>query len=171
LPTKKVTRRGEDLRGQITGEDYFPLLLIPILFIISKGLKLKRGLPSPPPPHTHLCGSSSNAFESFFLFSFTLPFIFGVVGLPPSHILGQGDDHPPHERISLRIHPRPYNMSAAGVKKAEIDTIKQKKPEWTHPGTDDPVPQGNRAGAGVSIYPKSKDPLDPGMDLHICQLG
>jgi hypothetical protein len=62
-------------------------------------------------------------------------------------------------------------MSAAGVKKAEIDTIKQKKPEWTHPGTDDPVPQGNRAGAGVSIYPKSKDPLDPGMDLHICQLG
>jgi hypothetical protein len=42
--------------------------------------------------------------------------------------------------------------------------------ERTHPGADNPVPQGNWARAGVSIYPESKDPPDPGIDLRISQL-
>jgi hypothetical protein len=61
-------------------------------------------------------------------------------------------------------------MSASCIKKAEIDTIKQNKPEQTHPEAHDPVPQGNRARAGVSIYPKSKDPPYLGINLHIRQL-
>jgi hypothetical protein len=68
---------------------------------------------SPPPPHPHphplwhlwstpswkeflppppcLCGSTGNAFEPFFLLSSALPSIFGMIGLPPHHILEQGD--------------------------------------------------------------------------------
>jgi hypothetical protein len=72
------------------------------------------------PPSCH-CGSLGNTFEPFFLFSRALPFIFGAVGLPPHHILRQGDPHK-----LLRTHPRPYNMSVAGTKKVEIDTIKRK---------------------------------------------
>jgi hypothetical protein len=44
------------------------------------------------------------------------------------------------------------------------------KPEQTHPGVGDPIPQGNWARAKVSVYPESKDPPDPGIDLRICQL-
>jgi hypothetical protein len=66
---------------------------------------------SPPPP-TCLCGSPGNTFEMFFLFLHALPFIFGTVGAPPRHILKQDDP-----RGSLRTHPKPYNMSAADVKK------------------------------------------------------
>jgi hypothetical protein len=42
-------------------------------------------------PPSRLWGSLGNAFEPFFLFSCVLTFIFGVVGLPPHHILKQGD--------------------------------------------------------------------------------
>jgi hypothetical protein len=41
-----------------------------------------------------------------------LPFICGAIGLPLCHTLRQGDPHG-----SLHMHPRPYNMSATGVKK------------------------------------------------------
>jgi hypothetical protein len=39
------------------------------------------------------------------------------------------------------------------------------------PGADDPIHQGNRARARVSIYPETKDPLELGINLHIRQLG
>jgi hypothetical protein len=38
--------------------------------------------------------------------------------------------------------------------------------ERIHLGVDDPIPQGNQARAGVPMYPKSKDPLDLGVDLY-----
>jgi hypothetical protein len=55
-------------------------------------------------------------------------------------------------------------------KRHKLTQSSRNEPEQTHLGDDDPIPQGKRAGARVPIYPESKDPPDPGIDLRIHQL-
>jgi hypothetical protein len=156
---KKVTRQGEVLGERRMGQDYLPLLLIFILFIISRGLQLRRG--SPPP--LCICGSPGNAFEPFFLFSRTLPFIFGAVGLPPCHILGQGD--PP--QVTAHTSKTLQHERSRRQKRQKTTQSSRNKPKRTQPGAADPVPHGNRARTGVPVYPESKDHPDPGINIRI----
>jgi hypothetical protein len=55
-------------------------------------------------------------------------------------------------------------------KKEKLTQSSGNRPERTHPGADDPVPQANQAEAGVSIYLEGKDSSDLGIDLCIHQL-
>jgi hypothetical protein len=138
---------------------------------------------SPPPPHlrplhrllrtptqkrsplpSRLCGSPGNAIEPFFLLSRALPFIFGEVGLSPHHILRQGDapwvtTHT--SKIQQHEHSRRQNRQKS-------TQSSRNKPKQTDPGAGHRVPQGNRAGARALVYPESKDPSNPGVNLRIC---
>jgi hypothetical protein len=114
--------RGEVLGKRRIGEDYLPLLLILILFIISRGLRLERGLShTPPPPRAFAAAQAAPLSHSFCFCAHCLSFSARLA----SHLtISLGKMTP---RGSLCTHPRPYNMSVVGVKKAKIDTIKRKQ--------------------------------------------
>jgi hypothetical protein len=117
--------------------------------------------PSPPPPPC-LCDSPDNTFEPFFLFLHGPPLIFGVVGLLPCHILRQGD--PSHVVVHTS---KTLQHERSRQKRQKLTQSCKNRPEHTHPGAGDPVPQGNQSRAGASVCLESKDPLDLGINLHI----
>jgi hypothetical protein len=117
-----------------------------------------------PPPPSCLCGSPGNAFEPFFLLSCALPFICGAAVLPPRHILGQGE--PPW--VAAHASKTLQHERSRCQKRQKLTQSSGNKPKQTHPGAGNPVPLVNQARAGASVYPESKDPLDPGVNLHIC---
>jgi hypothetical protein len=90
-----------------------------------------------------------------------------VVGLLPRHILEQGDTPWVATHTSKTLQ---YECIMHQTRQ-KLTQSRRNKPKRTHPGTDNPVLQGNRAGAEVLIYSESKDPPDPCIDLHIRQLG
>jgi hypothetical protein len=146
-----ITRRG----------DYFPLL---VLLIVSQGLRFEgRLLP------LHLGGSPGSTLAPLLLFLRVLPLVFSMISCPPRHILEQGNP-----LGSLRRHPRPYSISTEGIKRKKEGGRNwgdQTKLKWTHPGTDDPFPQGNWPRAGASVHPEGKDPPNVGINLRIPHLG
>jgi hypothetical protein len=83
--SKKVTKQGEVLEERRMGGQ-----LSPASSSSSSPKDSYSERVSPPPPPC-LYGIPGHAFEPFFLLSHVLPFIRGVVGLLPHHILEQGD--------------------------------------------------------------------------------
>jgi hypothetical protein len=83
--SKKVTKQGEVLKERRMGGQLSPASSSSSSS--PKDSDSKRV--SPPPPY--LYGIPGHAFEPFFLLSHVLPFVHGVVGLLPRHILERGD--------------------------------------------------------------------------------
>jgi hypothetical protein len=80
----------------------FVLILIHLLIVISHGLRL-RGVFLPP----YLCSHSGSTPKPPPLSLLMPPFIVGMIGLPPCHILGYGDPHGSlctHQRPCTRMH-------------------------------------------------------------------
>jgi hypothetical protein len=149
------------------------------------GWRMRRGFfPAPHPPHCllrtpiwrkspppHLGDNPGSTLMPLLLFLRVLPLMFGAVGFPPHHMLGQ--DNP---LGSLHRHPRLYNINTGGVKRKKrrgwkLGQRNKGKLKRTHPGTDDSLPQGNQVRPGTSVHPKGKDPADAGIDLCIPKLG
>jgi hypothetical protein len=93
-----------------------------------------------------------------------LPFIFGMVGPPPRHILGLGDP------LRVVVHASKILQYERGrhQKGQKLTQSSRNRPDRTHPGADDPIPQGNQARARVMMCLESKDSSDPVIDLRTC---
>jgi hypothetical protein len=127
----KVMKRGEVFRGAKIAEREFspPLTQLhpPPHHHLPRIQALREFLP---PPHR-----SSGAPKPPPLPSWLSPFIVVTVGLPPHHILRQGD--PPSGHCAHTQDPAQEHVY---VKEVEIDITSRNELEPTHPRVDDSVP-------------------------------
>jgi hypothetical protein len=133
LLAEEVTKRGEVFRGVESGErELFHSLprLCPPVIVISHGFGLEGSF-LPPPPRSCPSGTSKPPP----LLSCLLPFIVRTIGLPPHHILRQGD--PPWGAACI---PKILHKNAYALRKQKLTQSDKNKLELLHPGTDDPSP-------------------------------
>jgi hypothetical protein len=133
LLAEEVTKRGEVFRGRRVGRgSYFTLFLVFVLLSSSYPMDLgSKGASSPPPPRSCPSGTSKPPP----LLSCLLPFIVRTTGLPPHHILRQGD--PPRGAACI---PKILHKNAYALRKQKLTQSDKNKLELLHPGTDDPSP-------------------------------
>jgi hypothetical protein len=159
MSTQGISPSGEFLRKWRTGEDYLP----------SSSSSPPSSSPedsnSESPPHAFAVARETPLSHSLYFRAHYLSFL---VRLASCLAISSGKATP---YKSLCTHPRPCNMSTSGIKMQKSTQSCGNKPEPTHLVVGDPIPQGNRARARVSVYPESKDPLDPSINLRIHQLG
>jgi hypothetical protein len=120
---------------------YFPLFLIFVLLIIVISRRFRLGGSFLPPcPHSHSGGTPKPPP----MFLCLPPFIVGMIGLPPHHILTQGD--PPRGAACI---PKIVHKDACTLMKQKLTQSYENELEQTHPGADDPSPEMDQAGAGI----------------------
>jgi hypothetical protein len=129
LLTEEVTKRGEVFRGRRVGRgSYLPLFLL--LITISQGFRLGGSFLSP-----HPCSRPGSIPKLAPLLSCLLPFVVDTVGLPPHHILRQGDRPQSTVRIPKTLHKNAYALKNLKFTQSDGNELEQ-----THPEADDPFP-------------------------------
>jgi hypothetical protein len=94
-------------------------------------IRAQRELPPHPHPHSHPDGTPKLPP----LLACLPPFVVGTIGLPPYHILRQGDPSWGDACIPKILHKNAYTL-----RKQKLTQLEENKLEQTHLGAEDPSP-------------------------------